>query len=191
MNRIAIDVDEVLVNFLQPMAKFHHQTIRKPKYSYVYRQIFDIDETESQKMVREFYMSKDFMELTPIKGSQLAMYKLRSNAKKMYVLTGSQEVVRDETETWIQHYFPGIFDDVILTNSYTPNEVRKIDICRALNIGLLIDDNKGICDECIEDGVKALNYIGEDEIYPWCEESTISFKGWDSICHSDSSLLNL
>jgi hypothetical protein len=191
MNRIAIDVDEVLVNFLQPMAKFHHQTIRKPKYSYVYRQIFDIDETESQKMVREFYMSKDFMELTPIKGSQLAMYKLRSNAKKMYVLTGRQEVVRDETETWIQHYFPGIFDDVILTNSYTPNEVRKIDICRALNIGLLIDDNKGICDECIEDGVQALNYIGEDEIYPWCEESTISFKGWDSICHSDSSLLNL
>jgi hypothetical protein len=157
----------------------------------VYRQIFDIDETESQKMVREFYMSKDFMELTPIKGSQLAMYKLRSNAKKMYVLTGRQEVVRDETETWIQHYFPGIFDDVILTNSYTPNEVRKIDICRALNIGLLIDDNKGICDECIEDGVQALNYIGEDEIYPWCEESTISFKGWDSICHSDSSLLNL
>jgi len=191
MNRIAIDVDEVLVNFLQPMAKFHHQTIRKPKYSYVYRQIFDIDETESQKMVREFYMSKDFMELTPIKGSQLAMYKLRANAKKMYVLTGRQEVVREETETWIQHYFPGIFDDVILTNSYTPNEIRKIDICRALNMGLLIDDNKGICDECIEDGVQALNYIGEDEIYPWCEESTISFKGWDTICHSDSSLLNL
>tara|TARA_Y100000389_G_C17290166_1_gene427603 strand:- start:263 stop:838 length:576 start_codon:yes stop_codon:yes gene_type:complete len=191
MNRVAIDVDEVLVKFLYPMAKFHYKTIRKPKYSYVYRQIFDIDETESQKMVREFYMSKDFMELTPIKNSQLAMYKLRANADKMYVLTGRQEVVRDETETWIQHYFPGIFDDVILTNSYTPNEIRKIDICRALNIGLLIDDNKGICDECIEDGVKALNFIGDDEIYPWCEESAISLNGWDSICQSDSSLLNL
>jgi hypothetical protein len=143
-------------------------------------------------MVREFYMSKDFMELTPIKKSQLAMYKLRANAKKMYVLTGRQEVVRDDTETWIQHFFPGIFDDVILTNSYTPNEIRKIDICRALNIGLLIDDNKGICDECIEDGVQALNFIGDgEEVYPWCEESTISLNGWDSICQSDSSLLNL
>ncbi len=191
MNRVAIDVDEVLVKFLYPMAKFHYKTIRKPKYSYVYRQIFDIDETESQKMVREFYMSKDFMELTPIKNSQLAMYKLRANTKKMYILTGRQEVVRDETETWIQHYFPGIFDDVILTNSYTPNEIRKIDICRALNIGLLIDDNKGICDECIEDGVKALNFIGDDEIYPWCEESDISLNGWNSICQSDSLLLNL
>lgn len=194
MNRVAIDVDEVLVNFLYPMAKHHnkvHKLLSKPKYNYVYRQIFDIDETESQKMVREFYKSKDFMELTPIIGSQLAMYKLRANAKKMYVLTGRQEVVRDETETWIQHYFPGIFDDVILTNSYTPNEIRKIDICRALNIGLLIDDNIGICEECIEDGVQALNFIGNDEIYPWCEESAISLNGWDSICQSDSSLLNL
>lgn len=195
MNRVAIDVDEVLVNFLYPMAKYHkkvHKLWSKPKYNYVYRQIFDIDETESQKMVREFYKSKDFMELTPITGSQLAMYKLRANAKKMYVLTGRQEVVRDETETWIQHYFPGIFDDVILTNSYTPNEIRKIDICRALNIGLLIDDNIGICEECIEDGVQALNFIGTgEETYPWCEESAISLNGWDSICQSDLSLLNL
>lgn len=189
MNRIAIDVDEVLVKFLYPMAKHHgqvHKLLSKPKHKYIYRQIFDIDELESQRMVREFYKSKDFMDLTPIKGAQLAMYKLRGDAKKMYVLTGRQEVVRDETETWINHYFPGIFDDVILTNSYTPNEVKKIDICRALNIGLLIDDNIDICKECIADGVKAINFIGQDEIYPWCEESEISLNGWEHIhttCH--------
>jgi 5'(3')-deoxyribonucleotidase len=184
MNRVAIDVDEVLVNFLYPMAKYHnkvHKLCSKPKYNYVYRQIFDIDETDSQKMVREFYKSKDFMELTPIIGSQLAMYKLRANAKKMYVLTGRQDVVREETETWIQRYFPDIFDDVILTNSYTQNEVKKIDLCRALNIGLIIDDNIGICRECINDGVKAINFIGHDEIYPWCEKSDISLHGWDNI----------
>lgn len=178
MNRVAIDVDEVLVKFLYPMARYHRKVIHKPKYNYVYREIFDIDEPASQKMVREFYTSKDFSKLTPIKGAQKAMYDIRKNADKMYVLTGRQEIVREETELWIQHYFPGIFDDVILTNSYTPNEIRKIDICRALNIGLLIDDNKGICDECIEDGVKALNFIGQDEIYPWCEESDISLHGW-------------
>lgn len=189
MNRIAIDVDEVLVKFLYPMAKHHkqvHKLWSKSKYNYVYRQIFEIDEVESQRMVREFYKSKDFMDLTPIKGSQLAMYKLRGDAKKMYVLTGRQEVVRDETETWINHYFPGIFDDIILTNSYTPNEVKKIDICRALNIGLLIDDNIDICKECIADGVEAVNFIGQDEIYPWCEKSEISLNGWEHIhttCH--------
>ena len=81
------------------------------KFLYVTRTTTNIvSNLNGVRKVREFYMSKDFMELTPIKGSQLAMYKLRANAKKMYVLTGRQEVVREETETWIQHYFPGIFD---------------------------------------------------------------------------------
>jgi hypothetical protein len=177
MNRVAIDIDEVLVNFLQPMAKWKKLTIQKPRYNYVYREIFDIDEVESQKMVQGFYKSKDFMELTPITGSQLAMYKLRANAKKMYVVTGRQDTVREETELWIDHHFPGIFDDVILTNSYTPNEVKKSTICRALNIGLIVDDNKSICDECIEAGTDAIHFVG-DEVYPWCEESEISVKGW-------------
>jgi 5'(3')-deoxyribonucleotidase len=180
MNRIAIDIDEVLVQFLAPMAKHHHKVIRKPRYNYVYRQIFDIDETASQKMVQDFYKSKDFLDLTPIRGSQEAMYLLRKRAKKMYIVTGRQDSVREETETWIDTYFPGIFDDVILTNSYTPHEVKKSDICRALNIGLIIDDNKGICDQCIEAGTDALNFIGE-EVYPWCEESEISIKGWDTL----------
>ena len=97
----------------------------------------------------------------------------------MYVLTGRQDIAREETEAWIDTYFPGIFDDVILTNSYTPNEIHKADICRALNIGLIIDDNKAICDKCIENGVHALNFIGdEDSIYPWCEESDVSIQGW-------------
>jgi hypothetical protein len=110
------------------------------------------------------------------------VYKLKERYNKMYVLTGRQDIAREETETWIDTYFPGVFDDVILTNSYTPNEIHKADICRALNIGLIIDDNKSICDKCIENGVRALNFIGdEDNIYPWCEESDISIQGWNEV----------
>ena len=44
MNRVAIDIDEVLVKFLFPMANHHHQLHKlrsKPKYRYVYREIFE------------------------------------------------------------------------------------------------------------------------------------------------------
>ena len=181
MNRIAIDVDECLVQFLYPMAKHHHRVIRKPRFNYVYRQIFDIDEESSRRMVREFYRSEAFLNLRPIKDSQEAMYRLRRRADKMYVVTGRQDVVRDETETWVETYFPGIFDDVILTNSFTSNEVSKVDICRALNLGLIIDDQKSTCDRCMEElGIRAFNYVG-DPMYEWCEESDISFKRWSSI----------
>jgi 5'(3')-deoxyribonucleotidase len=123
-------------------------------------------------------MSEDFRNLKPIEGSQLAMNNLNTIFDKMYIITGRQEIVREPTELWIEHFFPGVFDDVILTNSFTPHEVKKSDICRALNIGLIIDDNKGICDQCIEAGTDALNFVGED-VYPWCEESEISIKGWN------------
>ena len=188
MNRVAIDIDEVLVPFLNPMARYHKQKsgIQKtdtPKYSYVYRDIFNVTEEESQKMVQEFYKSGHFQVLKPIRGSQMAMRSIRHSAEKMYIVTGRQDVVRKDTELWIDYFFPGIFDDIILTNSYTPNEVKKVDICQALNIGIIIDDNKSICDECVESGMTALNFIGvhDEDVYPWCEESDISIKGWSNL----------
>ena len=177
-SKIAIDVDEVLVHLLKPMAK--RRGVKLPenkKYNYLYREVFNCTEEESQVILRDFYMSEDFRNLKPIEGSQLAMNNLSMIFDKMYIITGRQEIVREPTEIWIEHFFPGVFDDVILTNSFTPHEVKKSDICRALNIGLIIDDNKGICDQCIEAGTDALNFVG-DEIYPWCEESEISIKGW-------------
>lgn len=178
MNKIAIDIDEVLVPFLFPMAKHRGlQLPRKEKYAYLYRDIFNIPEWESQEIVYDFYKSREFLELQPIKGSQRALLKMRRNAKKMYVVTGRQEPARERTEWWIQTHFPGIFDDVILTNSFTANEVKKVDICRSLAIDTIIDDNIHICLECIGSGMEAINFIGED-IYPWCEETEISMKGW-------------
>ena len=178
-SKIAIDIDEVLVHLLKPMAK--RRGVKLPenkKYNYLYREIFNCTEEESQVILRDFYMSEDFRNLKPIEGSQLAMNNLNMIFDKMYIITGRQEIVREPTEIWIEHFFPGVFDDVILTNSFTPHEVKKSDICRALNIGLIIDDNKGICDQCMEAGTDALNFVG-DEIYPWCEESEISIKGWN------------
>ena len=178
-SKIAIDVDEVLVHLLKPMAK--RRGVKLPenkKYNYLYREVFSCTEEESQVILCDFYMSEDFRNLKPIEGSQLAMNNLNMIFDKMYIITGRQEIVREPTEIWIEHFFPGVFDDVILTNSFTSHEVKKSDICRALNIGLIIDDNKGICDQCIEAGTDALNFVG-DEIYPWCEESEISIKGWN------------
>jgi len=95
----------------------------------------------------------------------------------MYIVTGRQEMVRETTELWIERFFPGVFDDIILTNSFTENEIKKVDVCRALGIGCIIDDIGQTCDECIESGMDAIHFIG-DEVYPWCEPSEISMRGW-------------
>src|SRR5210317_2400888 len=176
--KIAIDVDEVLVHLLKPMARRRGVKLPKnQKYNYLYREIFNCTEEESQKILHEFYLSKDFRNLKPIKGSQKAMQNLNMVFDKMYIVTGRQEIVREPTELWIEHFYPGIFDDVILTNSFTENEIKKVDVCRALGIGCIIDDSIDTCNECIESGMEAINFIGDD-VYPWCEPSEISLRGW-------------
>ena len=176
--RIAVDMDEVLVNILEPMAKWRGVALpTKPKYKYLYREIFNCTEEQSQEILHKFYRSKDFLYLKPIRGSQPAMQNYRHIFDKMYIVTGRQDAVRETTELWLDRYFPGIFDDVILTNSFTEHEIKKVDICRALNIGLIIDDSLDTCNECIESGMEAINFIGED-VYPWCEPNEISMRGW-------------
>ena len=181
--RIALDMDEVLVNLLEPMAKWRGVALpTKPKYKYLYREIFNCTEEQSQEILHKFYDSKDFLYLKPINGSQPAMQNYRHVFDKMYIVTGRQDIVRETTELWLDRYFPGVFDDVILTNSFTEHEIKKVDICRALNIGLIIDDSIDTCNECIESGMDAINFIGED-IYPWCEPGEISMRGWKRTIH--------
>jgi len=178
MNRIAIDLDEVLVPFLKPLANYHMVDISaKTKHPYLFREVFECTEEESKRMVYEFYKSPEFLFVHPIEGSQRAMSHFRRDMDKMYVVTGRQGVAREQTELWIERYFPGIFDDVILTNSFTEHEISKVDICRALSIGCIIDDSMDTCMDCQRAGVLAANFVGA-ETYPWCDESDIAIHGW-------------
>jgi 5'(3')-deoxyribonucleotidase len=178
MKKIAVDVDEVLSPFLPSLLKWRKPRNLPKRFPYLYRDIYKISEEESRKMVREFYESQEFMNLEPIKDSQKVLKNLKEH--KLYVVTGRQNIVREKTENWIEKWYPGIFEDVILTNSFTSQEVPKSDVCVDLNIGLLIDDNFTNCVECISVGTKALNFVG-DPVYPWCFESDISKKSWEEV----------
>src|SRR6056300_298393 len=179
MNRIAIDLDEVLVPFLRPLAQYHGRRLPHSKHSYVFREIFECSHEQAQELIYDYYKSPEFLFVKPITGSQRAMARFRPQVNKMYVVTGRQEAAREQTESWIERHFPGIFDDVILTNSYTEHEISKVDICRALSIGCVIDDSLDTCRECWDNRMLAVNFVGDgDHVYPWCEETDNSMNGW-------------
>jgi len=176
MKRIAIDIDEVLTPFLPTMLKWRRPIVVPKRYPYNYSKIYGISERESQKLVREFYNSDEFINLKPFQGSKQILGEI-SEYNRLYIVTGRQELIRNQTEHWIQKWYPGIFTDVILTNSFTDKEVSKSSICKILNIGLIIDDNYDICMDCIKNGTNALNFIGSP-VYPWCQESEIAVRQW-------------
>lgn len=177
MNKIAIDLDEVLVPLLRPLAEYHGRELPKRKHPYIFREVFDCSEEESQDMIKAFYQSAEFLFLKPIDSAQPAMQNFRRQLDRMYIVTGRQDIAREQTERWVEMYFPDVFDDIILTNSFTPNEIPKVDICRALSIGCIIDDSIDTCLQCQEAGILAANFVGT-HTYPWCEDSDIAMHGW-------------
>jgi 5'(3')-deoxyribonucleotidase len=180
MLRIAVDVDEVLTPLLPTMMKWRKPRVPvPPKYPYIYRKIYGVSEEESALMVREFYDSEEFANLPVIPGALECLTDLKQKSR-LYVMTGRQNIVRSKTEKWIEQNFPGIFTDVILTNSFTKNEVSKAELCKILNIGLLIDDNLPACYDCRDSKILALNFIG-DPVYPWCYENKFSMKTWKQV----------
>lgn len=183
MNRVAIDIDEVLMPFVKPMAQWKGLTMpHRRGYNYVYREIFNISEQESKKMVREFYNSEVFEMIQPISGSQEALERIKSQTSKIYAVTGRQSIVRGKTETWLDFHFPGIFDDIVLTNSFTEREIAKVDICHALDLDTIIDDNELNCLSCAYGDMTAIHFAGTGgSLYPWCECMETSILGWDEI----------
>lgn len=177
---IAVDIDEVLCSFLYPMMQWKKFIPKTATYPYVYSKIMDISEKESQQMVQEFYTTEEFADIMPLMGSQAGIAYLKSRGHKLYAVTGRQSSVRRKTETWLDTHFPYAFDDLVITNSYTPFEVSKSDICKSLNIGLIIDDNLRTCMDCEGQHIRAVNFIG-DPVYPWCERNEFSVQRWDDI----------
>jgi len=183
MNRVAINVDEVLVEFLKPMARHNKLVLpSKPRYSYVYRNIFDLSQEESTKMVHDFYDSQCFERLKPIYGSRAIVQMMRPKTTKLYAITGRQEYARYKTEKWLDDNFPRLFDDLILTNSYTPREVCKSDVCTSLNVDTIIDDSNIDCGICRYMGITPIHFGGYDgELYPWCYQDESTVTSWDRL----------
>ena len=181
MKRVAIDIDEVLVSFVKPMAKFRgYKMPTTKKYEYVYKDMFNISELESRNMVHDFYESEAFAKLKPIKGTCKQMGHLRDYADKMYIVTGRQDYARDQTEKWLRYWFPNTFDDLIMTNSYTDHEIEKHEICRSLALDSIIDDSFDVCTKCNRIGIDAYNIIGYggNITYPWAVQSSMA-RTWD------------
>jgi 5'(3')-deoxyribonucleotidase len=167
--RIAVDLDEVLFPLLKPMMK-HHKVQEPPrmKYAYNYSEVLGVSRDKAQSMLYEYYDTPEFESQRPVLGSRYNVDAIRNGVDKMYIVTGRQEFLREKTEKWIQENYPNVFSDILFTNSYTPDEVRKADVCKALNVDLLIDDVMENCRDCKEHKINSINYIGIP-VYPWCD----------------------
>jgi len=106
----------------------------------------------------------DHSHLEPIIGAQDVTRSL-SRKYDLIVVTARDKKLTDTTLTWVEHHFPGIFSDVVLTgNPYASESYeRKVDVCQKLGAFVLVDDSINHTTKCVEAGLGGILF-GD---YPW------------------------
>ncbi|CAI9780321.1 unnamed protein product [Fraxinus pennsylvanica] len=170
---IAVDVDEVLGNFVSALNQFiadrysiNHSVSEYHVYEFF--KIWNCSRDEADIRVHEFFKTSYFKKgIHPIPGAQKALQKL-SKFCNLSVVTSRQNAIKEHTIEWIERYYPGLFKEIQFGNHFALDgkSRSKSDICKSLGAKVLIDDNPRYAIECAEVGIKVLLFDYENS-YPW------------------------
>ncbi|KAH1201052.1 hypothetical protein GmHk_17G047852 [Glycine max] len=181
---VAVDVDEVLGNFVSALNKFIAD-----RYSSNY--------SVSEYHVYEFCKTPYFKSgIHPLPGAQMALQKL-SRFCSLSVVTSRQNAIKDHTIEWLEKNYPGLFHEIHFGNHFALDGVSrpKSEICRSLNAKVLIDDNPRYAIECADVGIRVLLFDYENS-YPWCKNESVDqhplvtrVKNWEEVEQQLMSLI--
>jgi hypothetical protein len=177
---IVVNIDEVLCPFLNPLLKWRTANVTTATYPHMFAKSMSVPDISTQRLVERFYRSSDFKSLKPIEGSQQGLAYLKGIGYEVYAITGRPSSTRSATEDWLNTHFTHTVDNLILTNRYTQYNIPKVNACRAVGANIIIDDNYDVCAECVLNGLRALNFIG-DPMYPWCLNSPLAVNSWTDV----------
>lgn len=113
---VAVDLDEVLGRTVDGIVAFHNATYGTTLSahdftSYNYWNVWGGTREESIAKIRAFYQSPFFLGeggLAPVPGALAALTALKADGFRLVVVTSRQEVVRAETQRWLDQHFAGI-----------------------------------------------------------------------------------
>ncbi|QDZ23033.1 haloacid dehalogenase-like hydrolase [Chloropicon primus] len=177
--KVAVDVDEVLAQFLLSLNSYYEDRFSK-RYGiehydeYYFCKIWDCSPDDSNDIVHQFFDSHHFRDgIVPVPGALQALRELRTKCD-LVVITSRQNAIRSATERWVESHFPGVFEDLFFCNHFALDgeSVSKAEMCSRVGADLLIDDNPGYASDCAGSGLDVILFDYKSS-YPWskaCEE---------------------
>ncbi|XP_010437798.1 PREDICTED: uncharacterized protein LOC104721502 [Camelina sativa] len=176
---VAVDIDEVLGNFVSALNKFiadrylsNHSVSEYHVYEFF--KIWNCSRNEADLRVHEFFKTSYFKKgIHPLPGAHKTLHKL-SKYCDMSVVTSRQNAIKEHTLEWIEIHFPGLFQQIHFGNHFALHgESRpKSEICRSFGAEILIDDNPRYAEECANIGMKVLLFDYENS-YPWSKTESV------------------
>ena len=162
---IAIDLDEVLVDYVSTFLDYHNLTYKtsfnkQQMREYAWLRLFNCTRKEAIERAYSFYKTEYFRNLQPIRGSIEAVSILAKN-NNLSIVTSRPSDIEQETLAWLNRYFPQKFPEVCFTNEWSsnyPSNAKKSDLCKKLEIPVIIEDAPETSMECAESGMRVLLY---------------------------------
>lgn len=159
---IAVDIDDVLADFTSAFLSYYNQEnktlYKKEDFNQPnWWESHDLPKESIMTYLFDFYQTDDFKDLSPIKDSVFGVDEL-SSRHKLVAITARPESTRRATEEWFDKHFYGKFQEIFFTNLHIldkNNGLNKGEICKKLNVDLLIDDLPAFCNECSDNGIKS------------------------------------
>ena len=171
---LAIDLDEVLGQFISSLASFHND-----KYgtslsiadfnSYRFCEVWGGTDTESIEKVHQFFDSSFFENLPLVPGAVEGVTELKTRGYSLSIVTSRQHVIEDHTRKWIARNFPGNLFDAVLFGNHWGTEGKKISkpqLCQSIGASAMIDDSLGYAQQCAQAGIPTLLFNLHDT-YNW------------------------
>lgn len=187
---IAVDIDEVLADFIAYFVEYHNLTYQtsytKDKiFSFHLHEVFEVSKDEITERMIKFSEERHNAKITLVPGAKEGIDELLKKGYELHLVTSRPEAIKPQTEEWIKKHFPGKFTD--LHHAFNPNihpkgsKMKKWEICKEISAGLLIEDFLPNALGCAENGIKVLLMDA-----PWNQvedlpEGVVRVKSWKEI----------
>lgn len=166
--KIAIDLDEVLGDFVGAFLRWHNHRFKtrwqkEDIVRYHVEEIMDIPQEEAHERIHLFF-EEELGNIPPMKGAEDAV-RILSQRHELYVVSARHNYLRLPTEQWLERHFPKMFRGLHLVEDGLQNgeaEKTKGEICRELNCDLLIDDGSHHVESLLTAGLKVIIFS-----HPW------------------------
>ncbi|MFA5953687.1 MAG: hypothetical protein WC812_03775 [Candidatus Pacearchaeota archaeon] len=160
--KIAIDIDEIVVEYLKSFLKFLNA---EKKININYYEVLDYNNLCSGKglnleQVQEYiqeHTSGDstLLNLELIKGSLDSINFLENN-HEIFFVTSRHVSNEEKTRTFFKKHFPHKEFKIIFSGDAWGGNKSKSEICFEENCSILIEDNLSYAKDCARKGVKVL-----------------------------------
>jgi len=156
---IAYDIDDVTVEFMPALLDFYNSKYNR---NLMFKDVFSFGlwevgigrtKEESVQIIHDFYNSDFFERMAFVNGAREGILK-SSEKNQICFISARYSTVREKTSEFLLEHFP--MSKIFYSRSYIDPGKTKAEICKDLEIGVMIEDELNTAIECHEAGIRTL-----------------------------------